>query len=154
MDMIRGYFMDFIKKNFQVLALGLLVLVFGINIATTVITAINPRLANMSQDVIEAIIGDVVDEKIEPVAQTVEEIRQFVAFSNNYSVLLIATEVNELRTPQAVHERVDFLESNSWNAQIAAMRFISQNKESQNALKELVPNPAVYEAILTRILNY
>ena len=154
MDMIRGYFMDFIKKNFQVLALGLLVLVFGINIATTVITAVNPRLANMSQDVIEAIIGDVVDEKIEPVALAVEEIKELVAFDNNYSVLLIATEVNQLRTAEAVHARVDYFEEQKWTAQIAAMRSISQSKELQNALKDMVPNPAVRDAILARISNY
>ena len=146
--------MEFIKKHFQLIVLGLLVVTLGFNTTSSIISAVNPRVANMSQEVIEAIIGDVVDEKIDPIEEKTDRILELVSFDNSYPVIMIATEVSELRTAEAVHARVDFFEDNNWNAQIAAMRYMAQNPDSFIELERRVPNSEVYEAILTRILRY
>ena len=145
---------EFVKRHFQLIVLGLLVLTLGFNTTASIVSAVNPRVANMSQEVIEALIGDVVDERIDPVAKDVEQILELVAFDNSFSVILIATEMNDIRSAAAVHERIDFLESNRWNAQIAAMRYLAQNPGALEELGRLVPNREVYEAVLTRILRY
>lgn len=146
--------MEFIKRNYQLIVLIMLLLILGVSTTLSVMGAVFPRATQVSRDVIGSVIGDVLDEKVEPLEEALSRIESKLAHDNNYSVILMAVEMNTLRSSAQVDARIDFLEENKWNAQIAAMKYLSEDSEARAALKKMVPNEEVYLALLTRIMRY
>lgn len=144
----------FINDHFQPIMIfsivSLIIVIFGWEIAGVVF----PKTAQVSKDVIGTVIGEVIDEKIKPLAEAVDRIEKRISTENDYSVILMSLEMRDMVTAEEVNSRIDFLEENRWMAQIAAIEYLSRNPDAVKALKDHMIYEEAYNALRVRINRY
>lgn len=143
-----------IKDHANSILLIVVFLFFGWSVGYDLVRAFNPDVNKITSDVINALVGDVIDARMQPMKESLARIEDRLSNENDYSVILMAEEVNKFRTAKEVDDRVSFLIENNWNAQIAAMRYLSQNSDAREALKTMIIYEEVYKALLTKIMSY
>jgi len=107
---------DFLKRHYQVVVIGFLVAILSVMGFSSVATALFPNAANISEDVISALIGDVLNKRVNTMEESLVRIEKQLSHADDYSIILLTLEMNTFRTASEVDERVDFLLENQWNA--------------------------------------
>jgi hypothetical protein len=144
---------EFVKKYSSIAALVfLLVIVFmfgyGIKLKQMVVSG----YGMMSEDgPIITLLEGVIDAKLEPIQQDIDEMKGMLKTRNQYAVQLIFIEVKDFSSAEEVDERFDFLIENQWNAQIAALKCLSLDMAARDELCELLVDDNVEMAVLRRI---
>ena len=146
--------MEFLKKYYQVLVIVALLLIFGYQITATIVKAAFPKVAGVSEDVIEAVIGDAIDRKVAPLQESLDRIEEKLSYENDFAVQMILLEVADMRTAEEVDSRINFLEDNNWNSQLAALRYLANNHEARAALEKMIIYEPVRLALMARIAKY
>lgn len=145
---------DFFDKHYRTIMIVLLFAVFGVTGGNSISRVIFPDVAQLSEEVVGVIIGNILEEKINPLQESIARIEEKLSLENDYSVILLSMEMNQFRSASEVDIRIDFLEENHWNAQIAALKYVSDNQDAKEALKKRIVYDEVYKALLMRVERY
>jgi len=145
---------DFFEKHYRVLMLaGLFILLtfFGFS---QLREAIFPNSANISEEVITALIGNVLDKRVSTMEESLTRIERQLTHADDFSIILLTLEMNTFRTAIEVDERIDYLIENKWNAQLAALRFIAKHPEALEDLEKQIVYEEVFLALKKRIMSF
>ncbi|MDC7224239.1 MAG: hypothetical protein PQJ60_10900 [Spirochaetales bacterium] len=163
MKSLKGFF----EAHWKFVGLILLFAIFGAN-TLPLLKAVHPQLVTVSNEAISIAVGDVVEQKIFPLAdqqkkqtlileqqgKKIDELQDSFDLYMSYPILLIAKEVESFKTAREVDERINFLEDNCWNAQLAALEYLADNPESVQVLRTKIVYDEVFFAIKSHILRY
>lgn len=144
---------EFVKKSSPWVSLGLVVLLvfmlgYGIKLNQVVKTGYNVASGQSS---LGSLLEEIIDAKLEPVKNDLEDLKYMMSSRNQYAVQLIFMEVRSFTTAEEVDCRFDYLQENAWNAQNAALKCLAIDVEARKNLSDLIVDEDVEEAVLRRI---
>jgi hypothetical protein len=147
-------FLAFVQGHYQALIFSLLVLILGWSIGSSVWKVAFPKAAGMTEDVIEALVGDVIDKRVAPMEESLVRIEEALRKEVEFPVSILVLEMNRFSTPKEVDDRVDIWESQVWGVQLAAMKYVSEHKDAQERLRDMIIYDDVYLAFMKRAMVY
>lgn len=145
---------EFVQKHFSATVVVLLLMTLGWNMTWDVVKAANPDAAQITRDVIETLVGDVIDAKVRPLEESMKRIEAQLSIKNDFPVMVLELEMNMFSTADEVNDRIDVWESQVWGVQLAAMKYISNNQMARDELKQRIIYPEVYMAFMKRVMRY
>lgn len=144
--------MEGLKKNWKIIGLVLVMALFGVDKAVDIIQ--QPAAQEFGEATLKAVFDPIIDEKITPLSKAIDRIENKISTETSYPVILLSMEMSECRTADDVDSKMKFYQDNGWNAQLAAMKYLSNVPEARNELKNYIIYDEVYKALLIKAMSY
>lgn len=151
-------YMEKHKYTLMLIGMGILVIT---NLMNPIARAFFPEAVEIREEIVEELVGDVIDDRLVPIKNDLYEIRSELKQIQqgqeelfDYAVNLLGWECNQYDTAEQINARIDMWIDQRWGAQLVALRYIGSNTKAREALKGLVAYEEVYQAIVFRALKY